>query len=199
MKRRLFTILSAVSITLCAAMIGLWVRSYWRCDMLTGGANTPPSIRAWSISSENGCVSVDWAALTILIRTEGILPLDMITKEETQGFHWTTTRSFRPHNVIRGLARFGWRGFLDDKLHFRTAVYGLVFPYWLPLLLASIYPAIWIRQKRLEQRRGRLGCCLSCGYDLRASADRCRSAARRSPRLPQRLMGGREDARPGRI
>ena len=34
MLRRLFTLLSALSLLLCVAAVVLWVRSYWLCDFV---------------------------------------------------------------------------------------------------------------------------------------------------------------------
>ena len=46
-------------------------------------------------------------------------------------------------------------------------------PHWLPMLLLSAAPT-WLfvmrRRRRLRQSRG---LCTQCGYDLRASSDRC--------------------------
>ena len=38
MKRRIFNILAAVSLVLCLATAGLWVRSYWPCGVESGGS-----------------------------------------------------------------------------------------------------------------------------------------------------------------
>jgi hypothetical protein len=51
------------------------------------------------------------------------------------------------------------------------------FPLW-PILLASLpFPAVrgWMGVKRILTRRSRIrrGCCLACGYDLRATLERC--------------------------
>jgi hypothetical protein len=57
-------------------------------------------------------------------------------------------------------------------------------PYWVPACLLGIAPAgLLVRRIRLR-RRSRRGLCAQCGYDLRATPDRCREcgAAPDSPR-----------------
>jgi hypothetical protein len=46
-------------------------------------------------------------------------------------------------------------------------------PLWSLLLLTAIPPAWWLDLKRRRARRVRIGCCANCGYDLRATPDRC--------------------------
>jgi hypothetical protein len=49
-------------------------------------------------------------------------------------------------------------------------------PYWLPLLLSVIVPVRWLVGRRAQARRAarlRAGLCPECGYDLRASGERC--------------------------
>ncbi|HTL29038.1 MAG TPA: hypothetical protein VL282_07455 [Tepidisphaeraceae bacterium] len=46
-------------------------------------------------------------------------------------------------------------------------------PHWLPILLLSALP-MWQLVTRLRQKRRTVrGLCMNCGYDLRASSDRC--------------------------
>ena len=49
----------------------------------------------------------------------------------------------------------------------------IVLPLWLPLLLTSILPTIAMLRWRRAHRRLAAGRCRHCGYDLRASPDRC--------------------------
>jgi len=52
----------------------------------------------------------------------------------------------------------------------------LQLPYWLIALMAAFLPIYWlINFKRMRTLKKRInGCfCISCGYDLRATPDRC--------------------------
>lgn len=49
----------------------------------------------------------------------------------------------------------------------------IVFPYWLPALLLAIPGALCIRSIIRSRTNPRPGHCAQCGYDLRATPDRC--------------------------
>jgi hypothetical protein len=46
-------------------------------------------------------------------------------------------------------------------------------PFWWIALASAVYPAIALRRRYVLERRAITGHCLACGYDLRASTDRC--------------------------
>lgn len=49
-------------------------------------------------------------------------------------------------------------------------------PLWMPLVPALLLPTWWAKRQiyfALRRRRARRGWCISCGYDLRASGERC--------------------------
>jgi hypothetical protein len=50
---------------------------------------------------------------------------------------------------------------------------GIGIPYWLTVLLTSALPIRWIGLRVVKSQRHRHGLCAACGYDLRASTDRC--------------------------
>jgi hypothetical protein len=46
-------------------------------------------------------------------------------------------------------------------------------PHWLLFLLTAPWPLWWLARRRKQATRRRRGLCTQCGYDLRASPDRC--------------------------
>jgi len=60
--------------------------------------------------------------------------------------------------------------------NYRSSFWQFVFPAWLPAAAMAMLPAVWVgltlRRHRSAQRLRR-GLCSRCGYDLRATFDRC--------------------------
>ena len=69
---------------------------------------------------------------------------------------------------VRLLGFVYWRGDVNGLV---TSV--LFVPYWFLLLLTATAPAWWWHSRRRRRRRLKDGLCHQCGYDLRASQDRC--------------------------
>ena len=48
-----------------------------------------------------------------------------------------------------------------------------IIPIWFPMVCFLILPGLWALRRGLALRRRPAGCCIACGYDLRASKGRC--------------------------
>jgi len=58
----------------------------------------------------------------------------------------------------------------QSVLHYADRVVGI--PHWLVAGLAAIMPVAWLRRARICRRLVK-GLCVQCGFDLRATPDRC--------------------------
>ena len=155
MIRRLINIVTFISLLLCVGAFSLWVRSYWRFDGWNWGT---PTGRAGIDSFQGylsfGAVRVPPAALARIPRGH------LLTSEPAA---LGAARMLRPNwsfGVFRG-ARVNSGG---------MTAWDVRVPHWLVALVCAVAPAIHLYRKK---RRAPPGSCRTCGYDLRASPERC--------------------------
>ncbi len=167
--RHLFTFCSAVSLLLCVALCVLWVRSYWVEDCIHFGDGESRDQHFVNLESSLGQMGVYY------IRPHDDHPPQpaRVTFEHRSYAHATAVENSLPAMSEPWKAA----GFLFWSREHNTSWITLVaWPCWAAALLASLPPLGWclarLRQRGRLQRIGR-GCCPSCGYDLRASPDRC--------------------------
>lgn len=180
--RRLFTLVSVLSLVLCAATVALWVRSLTIADGLGYAHATPITGRyartEWTILSTSGFVT--------LTRHQRI-PVDDSSAawlrgldERTRLGWWLSPLEDYPFSwsaLAQGAGTIGVSSGSDSQssrlVHNWCSV---ALPDWLLLLVASTPAGIGAIR---SLRRGRARCrehrgrCETCGYDLRATPDRC--------------------------
>jgi hypothetical protein len=186
MHRRLFTLLSAVSLAMCVATCVLWARSYCRQDEFCRAWRTE---RGETIGIHNARLVSDTGQLAALRHgaTEGPpAPGEsdwrwMIRGMDPGSWPWWVGREAvgapNPYDVP---ASWVWGAFArgGDRGAGRGHYYEWVrVPHWSAAGLAAVSPACWAwrrgRSRRLAAARRRAGLCLACGYDLRATPERC--------------------------
>jgi hypothetical protein len=155
MIRRLFTIASALSLLLCVAAIILWVRSYIAADSIRW--NLPPH-GGVSFLSSGGRFT-----LSMYAGVEGMVGGFQHLSQSPFDFDDQTARWYLSYHNWLGFG-FG-PGFADAG--------PIIVPYWSVALFTCALPPWLFLSGRKSRQRQTLGLCPSCGYDLRASKERC--------------------------
>ena len=96
------------------------------------------------------------------------IPLAAPTQNTPQGW------GFAPAGSARDWSHYAAGIGLTHRSSASTENYGVLLPWWLLLALAGA-PCLWRFDKKAKRRVWQLaqGLCLHCGYDLRASRERC--------------------------
>jgi hypothetical protein len=152
MRRRAFDLLALASALLCVGCIALWARSHWAHDSV------------YFESREHGYLVATSRGDVRLMRRD-------------MTFGVGVQRGSYPPSDIEGRDRPGVRQFLGAA----TGAGGfggaparwIIVPLWMPVVVTAIVPTAWLLYQRRTARRVREGLCRHCGYDMRATPDRC--------------------------
>ena len=173
MIRRLLNLLTTLSLLLCVAVVALWVRSYFVWEMValdTHGRNDEYLTRTrCSLGSVYGRLDLkvktnrDPAALVSAPADVGVARWRYAGNAAgtMEIFGWWETHRFFAVEDYTGTA-----GQTESTRFFFV-------PYWALVLLFSIAPIQSAWRHRRRKRHNGAGFCPSCGYDLRATPDRC--------------------------
>jgi 4-amino-4-deoxy-L-arabinose transferase-like glycosyltransferase len=162
-KRHVFNLLAALSLLLCVLTCVPWVRAYWVADSLY-----------WTDKATN---RIDEYGLTC---SAGGVEIVHIHKLKVRGYPVSTGNYFSHFNHqlnIRypyfgsGSTGISFAGF--EVFHGTDEVQSVTFPLAAIVLPALVFPGMWIRRDVKHRRRTKTKLCRQCGYDLRATPDRC--------------------------
>ncbi len=184
--RHLFTLCAAASLVMCVAVCVLWVRSYdsyvrhdtvrWQFTnfRLYESHEWPLYYGQAFVTVARGGIEVYWTR-TEVDALYGSLP--------ERGWDFELSGGKYPL-LPNGSATFTWGGFewhYSKRTWPKTRVdsqpskreFALTLPLWFVTASTAVLPIAWLRQARRRRRKRLLNLCEQCGYDRRASPDRC--------------------------
>ncbi len=169
MRLRLFNLAAAMSAALCLAVAALWVLSYRASDILVYSSGGGREIR--SLRNFPGTLQYNHSWLLVA------------------GSKWETPEglSYRRNKFGGVFPQLpGWGGFAVSDGEIAAGAYtqhhtSLRVPHWAIVLLLAVAPLRWVVIRVRHSRRERAGLCQACGYDLRATPDRCPECGTRVP------------------
>jgi hypothetical protein len=184
LPRILLHALTALSLLLGVATAALWARSYWRTDSIVIGM---PGEAEWP--GDHGPISLTFHVDS----SRGAIVLTR-WEEETRArldepdpvpptFRMSAYHSPAPWRVEPGWQTHRWDGhagfFSGSEYYSGSAASSqlryFALPYWCPVLILTLFASPMLARFR---RRNRPGLCHHCGYDLRATPDRCPECGR---------------------
>jgi hypothetical protein len=192
-KGRLLNLLTALSLLLCLSAAGLWARSYFRGDRVLWASvdDSPGQItyRHWQFTSL--CGQLHWEGDTLVVTDPTKLPAvranlagvrPVSYQDERAGFAVGYDRSFLNSLAFHIGGTYSTPIPPTDR---RTISFAAV-PLWAPALAGAALPAVrlWRRRRAERRRRAANRLCVRCGYDLRASPERCPECGTMAPAPP---------------
>jgi hypothetical protein len=166
MRRRLQRLALCFSTVILLSTLLLWARSWWVVDGVM-----------WRYGYPSLYIAANRGSLDIL-RAQ-------ITLGTFESFHIPRAQYPPPPWGIFGGRRLSMLGFayysgddIDGPAHDSVperpvAFIDIVIPLWPFALVSALAPALWLRRTLTRRHRTFRGLCPTCGYDLRASSDRC--------------------------
>jgi hypothetical protein len=189
LARHLFTLCSAVSLLLCVAVCAVWVRSHGVGQRLRWEETVDEAAREQAVELEMtaGRFAARWTyhadpdvspprgGFTLTTRPV-VTTTTRPVQSRSMGFQATaaTWNTVEERDWSGGGLAFAWldtRRADDLKRRKRSATFEARAGYLVGFTL--LLPMVWAIARARRARRHRQGCCPACGYDLRATPERC--------------------------
>ena len=202
MKRRLFNALALTSLLLGLVVAATWVVGREHTIVVGYGVRAWPGTDEWIVVLDGRSV---WAGRT------RVPPLMTPARGSGRGLIFRQLGPTNTGQTLRdGFPKSQLSDYYASALGFAVvkghpfvsaaSLAGVLVPSWFLLFLLLITPAYWLTLHRGRWRRQRLaaaGLCVRCGYDLRATTERCpecgtvieRASGPLSPVLARRGLG----------
>jgi hypothetical protein len=193
LKRRLSNMLAGLSLLLCVAIAGLWVRSFWVQDGL-----------AWNTQQWGFRLYCSRGLLMVAIDLNRSPVPGQFQTNFPPGVNRGTQNPMDLPADVANCAVNGWSGPTPVRIYYWQG-FGfyrydfidvvpetdILFPLWVLLGLLLVLPVFRIIRRAPWSSPGH---CPRCGYDLRATPERCPECGR----LTSRVKGITEEFNGGR-
>jgi hypothetical protein len=168
--RILLNALTVLSLLLFVATVVLWVRGYfyWRFEGVTfnSGATVEARQFHYCVLSRPFGLSISHHRLWTASLRPGWLPFSTRAAPGNRAQYDEWYRA----NGGQGIAGV-W--LIAGVPSGDRRIYEIMLPHWVVALITATMPALWLRKHLKERGRTDPGHCRSCGYDLRATPERC--------------------------
>jgi hypothetical protein len=191
LRKIIFNCLCGLSMLLCAGTVVLWVVS---CSSdirppttLASGKSCLLSWRGQLVLMHHHCIEQTVPGMTVLTTAK------LVTERHSSSVHLTvevrstpreewdaeldiheTTDMSRRVSGSWSNGGFGWSTAGVTSTRISTPILSsAAIPYWILTMLFASPVAWWVWDRCRSVRRRHAGLCLICGYDLRATPDRC--------------------------
>jgi hypothetical protein len=163
MKRGIITVAAALSAAVCVAASALWLRSYWRHDLVCLMFRAPAQYQCHSM---RGTFQIHR-----MVFPPGEVDNDPRYVRTVQAPRKVRLTRLRGEDLRD--RRLGPFAVQSGELTYHFVQ--VAFPCWSVVATSAILPAYWLvlRRRWRRQRLCAQGRCERCGYDVRASPDRC--------------------------
>jgi hypothetical protein len=174
-KRRLFNLLSGMSLLLCVVMMALLLRSYSVDEAVYWSNSTAlkPLLLGhfYSLNFEHGRFSFFYSNLESNSPESQATPCKFGYSQHLHSLEVIPSGSLPPQYGWSHLG-CGYLGMSDMGVSYSLKLRFLFLPAWLIASAFAVAPLLWISHWR-RRLRFATGLCPHCGYDFRATPDRC--------------------------
>ncbi len=179
--RWVFNLLTLLSLLLCLAMGAVWIRSYFAFSQLVEGHHyrmiDEKTLRCsiFQLYLSKGAFQYGnaWYDYKDKFLIQAMLPAGKSSWQFSHSNVGGVLYIPPPKGSIAGVAISFT---LPVPARGQVAQVDARLPYWVLVIAFAFLPFVWIARFARQRGRDRLkagGCCVRCGYDLRATADRC--------------------------
>ena len=161
MRRRLFNIVAGLSLLAWVAVVGLWVQSYRHSSVFVAADahKAVASIHGRLVIVSPKYYMDDFEIPASVARPEFQFDMD---PWEVKLLVRATAAECRMLPLGIGVPRY-----------FHSFPSTWILPYWLLGMIFGVLPGAWLAKRWGRRRKHHEGLCVKCGYDLRASRERC--------------------------